>query len=94
MRTSDYEYEFGRLSDRHLPDGWDRSKRGNLTKKCRFGRVTVFRHPDTSRYSGEYGVMHVRSGPGSEPTFDDSRYQTEQDALYAASDLIEREVLE
>jgi hypothetical protein len=49
MRTRDYEY--GRISDDELPAGFERSKRGNATRKCRYGRVIVFRHPDGSRYA-------------------------------------------
>jgi hypothetical protein len=86
------DYEYGRISD--IPDGWDRSKKGNLTRRCRYGRVTVFRYPDGSRYEGIYGIIHVRSGIGSEPIFDEARYDTEEDALYAAQDIIESEMLE
>src|SRR5262249_25247839 len=88
------DYEYGRLSDRRIPNDWDRSRKGNLTRKCRYGRITIFRHPDGSRFEGEYGIIHVRKGAGSEPVFDPTRYECEEDALYAADNIIEQEQLE
>jgi hypothetical protein len=89
---------YGRISEygtvQNPPPGWTRSKRDNLTKKCARARITVFRHPDGSRYEGMYGVMWVRSGEGSEPQYHDERYSTESEALDQARHIIYTEDLE
>src|SRR5262249_33197606 len=88
------DYVHGRLADHRVPDDWERSKKDNLTCKLRRGRVTIFLHPHTSPHAGMYGIVWIRSGVGSEPVFLGDRWETEEDALWYAKQLIEEEMLE